>query len=66
MIVLGFTVVFLISCVPCHALLTHIMSIANTHISSIKPTIIILLMNYKLRYKLLVSTCLLVINLILV
>ena len=65
-IVLGLTVVFLVTCVPCHALLTHIISTANTHISASTRTIIILLMNNKISYKLLVSTCLLLINLILV
>ena len=56
-------IVFLISCVlSCHAPLTHIISTANTHFSDITLIKIIFHMNNKLKYTLLVLTCLPLIN----
>ena len=61
-IVLGLTVVFLISYVPYHAFWTYVICTRQVKIFSEKITDIHIYSDYKLRYTYQISTCLLLIN----
>jgi hypothetical protein len=61
-VVLGLTVVFLISYVPLHTFRVYVISTVDTKVSTVDLTKSILFNVYKLRYTLLVLKCLLLIN----
>jgi hypothetical protein len=61
-IVLGLTLVFLISYLPFHTFKVYILSTVNTKLSTVYVTKFILPNVYKLQYTLLVVKCLLLIN----